>query len=110
MKQISPEETSDKTSELVENEAYWRRHYERHKASGLSRIQYCRENNVHKDRFAYWSVKFSREKQPLVAVKLKQEFSKPTLKGLCQVQLPKGAQFIIHDLSALALLLDRMSK
>lgn len=109
MKQIFPEEALQKTSQVVENEAYWRKHYELHKASGLSRIQYCRENDVHKDRFSYWSIKFSREKQPLIAVKLKQALPTPTANGLCQVQLANGCQLIIHDLSALALLLDRMS-
>lgn len=95
----------------IENEAYWRKHYELHKTSGLSRVQYAKENHVHKDRFAYWSSKFSRANRPLVAIKVKENLlTTPVINGhgLCQLQLRNGCHLIIHDLSVLSLLLDRM--
>lgn len=42
-----------------EDEAYWRSHQSALQESGLSRIVYCRNNNVNYDRFSHWLGKLS---------------------------------------------------
>ena len=39
----------------------WNRHIENWSKSGLSQVQYCRENNLNKHTFAYWKSKFNKQ-------------------------------------------------
>lgn len=98
---------------LSEDADYWQHHTEMLKKSGLSRTNYCRQNNVNYDRFGYWLSKqksslSSSPKTPMVAVKLKSvaEPSLLTSEVLCTLNLRNGNVLKIHDMRVIALILE----
>lgn len=97
---------SDKQTQ-VENEAFWKNHYEQLKSSGISRAQYCRINQLNYDRFGYWLSKWSAKTTRFVAVKIKEQ--NKTESVLCTMTLRTGSEIKIHDFSALSFILERMS-
>ena len=40
-----------------EKQEYWRSHIKAWEESGLSQVDYCRENNLSRHRFTYWKCK-----------------------------------------------------
>jgi hypothetical protein len=42
---------------------YWNSHIEAWKKSGLSQVDYCRENNLSRHRFTYWKCKGDKESE-----------------------------------------------
>lgn len=109
MKATKPSKKSKRY--LSEDADYWQHHTEMLKESGLSRINYCRRNNVNYDRFAYWLSKQKPSRssiKPLVAVKLKST-SEPSLltsEALCTLNLRNGNVLKIHDMRVIALILE----
>lgn len=93
---------------LIEDEAFWKNHAKLHQASGLTRVEYCRLNNVHYDRFTYWIGKQKNPPSALVAVKLKSanELSTPAL--LCTLDFKNGYCLKIHDKQALLAILEKL--
>ena len=105
------ETTLTSESSPAEREAFWLRHYQLHQASGLPRAEYCRQNSLCYDNFGYWFKKWSglspRNGSELIAIKTKPiaEFSAKTL---CTLNLNDGRYLQVHDLTALALIIDKM--
>lgn len=105
------ETTSTSESSPTEREAFWLRHYQLQQASGLARAEYCRQNSLSYDNFGYWVKKWSgfspRNGAELVAIKVKPiaEFSAKTL---CTLNLNDGRYLQVHDLTALAFIIDKM--
>jgi len=62
-----------------EKEAHWIKHIESWKGSGLSQIDYCRENNLSRHRFTYWKLKNNKKANPVKFIPL---ISKPTVPSL----------------------------
>ncbi len=103
------------SKKLAEKEAFWQQHYTLLKSSGLSRIEYCRENNLNYDQFGYriskWNkaISVDNNQDQLVSVKLKpvpvnQSFNSSLL---CTLDLKNGHQLRIHDSAALMIILER---
>ena len=44
---------------------FWNDHIKKWKDSGLSQIDYCRENNLLKHRFTYWKCKNNKKTNPV---------------------------------------------
>src|SRR5437762_2453898 len=93
----------------IEDESFWKRHAELHQASGLTRRNYCRLNNVNYDRFGYWLGKFSSQSSSLVAVKLKSENAITRQTTLCTLNLSNGRALQIHDQQTLFTILEKWS-
>ena len=51
----------EKNDELA---GFWRAHIEQWSLSGLTQTEYCRQNEISKDRFTYWKIKFKKQDQP----------------------------------------------
>jgi len=51
-----------------EKRQFWSSHIESWKDSGLKQIDYCRENNLSRQRFTYWKCKLHKKTEPLVFV------------------------------------------
>ena len=49
---------------------YWQSHIDKWGNSGLSQSEYCRQNNISRDRFTYWKIKFKRKNLPLEIVQV----------------------------------------
>jgi len=96
----------------IESEAFWRQHQQLHKASGLSRVDYCRRNNLNYDRFGYWISKWNRQSSSpsarLVAVKLKPSSEVVSQTTFSTLHFNNGCFLKIHDSHVLSLILDRM--
>ena len=92
----------------VENEEFWKRHAELHKASGLTRTNYCRLHNVNYDRFGYWLSKWSHQSSSLVAIKLKPKDESIRQATLCTLSLSNGRTLQIHDQQSLSYILERL--
>ena len=95
-------------SELIEDKEFWQNHLEKLKISGLSRFQYCRENDINYDRFGYWLKKLSPPISKFISVKLQASDVKAEHATLCTIEL-RGHVLKIHDLSALSLMLERLA-
>lgn len=53
-----------------EREESWTRHIKLWEGSGLTQIEYCRQNNLSKHRFTYWKWKRDRKDEPVKFVPL----------------------------------------
>lgn len=91
----------------IEDKEFWQQQLEKLNASGLSRSQYCRENNVDYDRFGYWVKKLSPASLKFIPVKLQAPETTMQQATLCAIEL-RGHVLKIHDLSALSLILERL--
>lgn len=98
-------------SKQVENEAFWRQHYESQKSSGLSRTTYCRQYDLNYDRFGYWISKWNHShSDKLISVKLKAVTTATSeTTTLCTLNLKNGYSLKIHDAQALVVILERYS-
>ena len=102
--------TAQNSSTITEGEAFWKQHSELLKASGLSRVKYCREYKLNYYGFGYWLKKFSQATPPsLIAVKMKPEPSPVNNVMLCTLNLANGRTLNIYDQQALALILEKLS-
>jgi len=108
--------TSVPRTRKAEKESYWKQQSELHKESGLSRVKYCRLNNVNYDMFAYWISKWKKAQSsssllssPLVTVKLKSSIE-PLLPQscLCTLSFSGGSILKIHDTQALRVILEKL--
>jgi len=95
-------------STAIETKEFWERQLEQLTASGLSRSQYCRENNINYDRFGYWLKKLSPVVSKFVPVKLQAPELALPHSALCTLEL-RGHILKIHDLSALSFVLERLA-
>jgi hypothetical protein len=48
-----------------EKAEFWTDHIKKWEESGLSQIDYCRENNVSRHRFTYWKIKNNKKINPI---------------------------------------------
>jgi len=97
----------------VEDESFWRQHYQAHQSSGLTRREYCRKNSIDYYRFGYWLKKWSKQSAELIAVKLKlsENNASPSLPSpseLCTLRLRGGHEIKINDVQALSLILEKI--
>ncbi len=55
---------------------YWKRHVENCKDSGLSQIQYCKDQQLAQSTFQYWKAKLNRQNlsRPLLPVTITSDF------------------------------------
>lgn len=60
----SRKETNDELSR------FWRSHIDLWATSGLTQTEYCRRNEISRDRFTYWKRKFKRCNLPVEFVQL----------------------------------------
>lgn len=75
----------------------WKRHMESWSVSGLSQTEYCRQNDLSRDRFNYWKRKFNPKNLPVEFVQITPESMGINLPGLklniglgLQVEIPNG--------------------
>ena len=93
---------------VIEGKDFWQQQLENLKTSGLTRSQYCRENNINYDRFGYWLKKLSPVSSEFVPVRLQApELPSPNT-AICTLEL-RGHILIIHNLSALSFVLERLA-
>lgn len=95
----------------IEDRTFWEKHINAQEKSDVSKLSYCRQNQVDYARFKYW-IKIKREgssKKRLIAVKLKSIECKPlSAPLLCSLLLKNGITLHIHNEQALTFILDRM--
>lgn len=105
---MNPNE-SEKT---IENEIFWKNHYDLLNSSGMSRVEYCRKNNLNYDRFGYWVSKWNRNKPEvannLVSIKLKSADVPVAQSVLCTLKSKNGCLIQIHDESVFAMILEKL--
>lgn len=65
---LMAEETREEINR--EREESWTRHIKGWEESGLTQIEYCRQNNLSKHRFTYWKCKRHRKDEPVKFVSL----------------------------------------
>lgn len=93
---------------VIERKDFWRQQLENLKISGLTRSQYCRENNINYDRFGYWLKRLSPVSSEFIPVKLQTPELASPHSALCTLEL-RGHILNIHDLSALSFVLERLA-
>lgn len=96
-------------SNTIESKEFWEQQLKRFKESGLTRSQYCRDNNINYDRFGYWLKRLSpAELSTFVPVKLRTPEPTSSHLVLCTLEL-RGHILKIHDRSALSFILERLT-
>ena len=86
----SKKETNEQLSK------FWRSHIDRWATSGLTQTEYCRRNELSRDRFAYWKRKFKKQNLPVefvqlpVPVNIHQTGLKLNLGQGVQIEIPDG--------------------
>src|ERR1700678_1120187 len=92
----------------IESEEFWQHHIQAQKMSGLSRINYSRQNDLNYNQFGYWIKKCIHnqvQSKQLIAVKVKTKNESVMQPTLCTLNLNSGHCLKIHDLKALAIIL-----
>jgi hypothetical protein len=92
----------------IEGKDFWQQQLENLKTSGLTRSQYCRENNINYDRFGYWLKRLSSASSEFVPVKLHAPEPASPHSALCTLEL-RGHILKIHDFSALSFVIERFA-
>lgn len=64
---------SQKHNPYQEGRQFWQSHLETWSLTGLSQIEYCRQNKLKANRFTYWKRKFQRESLPVEFVRIPAE-------------------------------------
>ncbi len=49
---------------------FWKSHIDQWATSGLTQTEYCRQNEISRNRFTYWKIKFKKQNQPVEFVQL----------------------------------------
>ncbi|MFA6038342.1 MAG: hypothetical protein WC748_09525 [Legionellales bacterium] len=96
----------------VEDESFWRQHYQAHQSSGLTRREYCRKNSIDYYRFGYWLKKCSKQNAQLIEVKIKpseNNLSPSPPSELCTLRLRGGHEIKINNVQALSLILEKIT-
>ena len=93
----------------TEDQGYWQRHVEAYNIGEISKVNYCRANNVHYHRFLYWHNKLSKriEAGALIPVKVKSNLSN---EARCILELSQGSRILIYDNSLALKLLISVAK
>ena len=52
----------------MEKQRVWTSHIEAWKSSGLSQVEYCRQNDVSRVQFTYWKCKLDKKTDPVTFV------------------------------------------
>ncbi len=95
------------------DKVFWKQHVTDHANSGLSKMAYCRANQINYACFNYWVKKTevcAQSAHAMVAVKLttnEVKLSDNTL--LCTLVFKNNHRLQIHDARALSAILDRLS-
>lgn len=83
-----------------EKRAYWQKWIEEHAASGLSRREFCQQNNLVLSQFTYYYLEFKKKEQrelqvnsDVIPIKLRKTSSIPLQE--IKVVLPNGLQLLI---------------
>jgi hypothetical protein len=71
--------------ECEEKRVYWEEMLSRWQASGLSQIEFCRQNHLNRHRFNYWKRRIIKSTQSVPLVQLE------GLHGLCGKSFSNGA-------------------
>jgi len=81
-----------RSEQETEREESWLRHIKDWEESGLTQVEYCRQNNLSRHRFTYWRCKRKRKEEPIKFVPLyrKQIIGNPSLNN-------SGIRLIIGD-------------
>jgi len=95
-------------SKSIKNKQFWEQQLEKLKISDLSRSQYCRDYGINYDRFSYWIKKLNAVTATFVPVKVQPPERTTNASLLCTLELRENS-LKIHDHSALALILDRLT-
>jgi hypothetical protein len=94
----------------LEDGAFWKNHAELYQSSGLTRMEYCRSNNLDYPRFGYWIKKCLQTPPTLLPVRLTSSDNPPPpiQHILCTLNFANGCSLKIHDSQALSIILERM--
>jgi len=100
---------------VIYPESFWRDHIETYLTSGYNKSQYCRQHDLVYHRFLHWCRKFAKSEgnaisgnNSFIPVKLK---STPASSNcICTLELSNGNRLLIHDETALQLLLSKLLK
>ena len=74
---------------------YWKSNIESWETSGLTQIEYCRRNDLSKDRFTYWKRKFRSQNRSVEFIQLPMPANIHRI-GL-KLNLGQGVQIEIPD-------------
>lgn len=92
-------ETSMEKSRKERNEelaVLWKNHLDNWSFSGLTQSEYCRRNDLSRDRFSYWKRKFARQNLPVEFVQINTEPLNLVHSGL-KLNIGAGLQIEIPD-------------
>jgi len=98
--------------QAAEDKAFWQQHIAAQAVSEISKLAYCRANQVDYARFMYWSKNESLGSlvKPLVAIKLRSATDELSSKTpLCTLVFKSGGCLHVHDARVLTVILDRLN-
>jgi hypothetical protein len=107
--------SSKSSTSSISDESYWADHVKLKRASGLSRAQYCRNNNLKCHQLEYWEHKLISKQTntqllPIkiianekVAIESKDSNSS---KLLCKLKLKNGSSLKIYEETVLPIILN----
>lgn len=75
---------------------YWKSHIDQWSESGLTQTEYCKQNDLSRDRFTYWKTKFKKKNLPVEFVQMAPEHMNINQPGL-KLNIGSGLQIEIPD-------------
>ena len=78
----------------IEKQRLWTSHIEAWKNSGLSQVEYCRQNDLSRVQFSYWKCKLDKQTEPVTFVPV---LGKPMLSSEGALNLHGSIKLIIDN-------------
>ena len=83
----------EKNEELTK---FWRSHIDQWEGSGISQLEYCRQNDLIPHRFTYWKTKFKKKHLPVEFIQITPDNLRLDPSGL-KLNIGSGLQIEIPD-------------
>ena len=96
----------NKNIKVIEDDSYWQSHIDTCKKTKLSHKAYCRQQGLAYHRFKYWQNKLKPKTLKAIPVQV-QAFKRSDV--LCTLKFADGNELLVHDKSALSLVLSRLA-
>lgn len=89
------------TEAIKKDHNFWYPHIENCEKAGISGRRYCKQNNLVDSQFSYWRIKYKKEHNDFIGVKVPRKNENGCL---CSLEFSRGQRLLIHDLECLRML------
>ena len=84
---------TQKSTLANETPGFWQHHVANFALNNVTKIQYCKDNNITYHRFLYWHDKFTNGTDSFIPIK----FPGNNNLAVCTIEFSQGHRLVLHD-------------